>query len=162
MRKDTPYYGYEDYDWDVVIGEHGDTYDRVTVRFEEMKQSTRIIEQAFKKLKPGPIMTDDKRVALPPKEEVYTNIEALMHHFKIIYEGIRPPKGEIYSATEAANGELGFYIVSDGSGKPYRVKCRPPCFPIFQAFASMSEGGMIADAIAILGGLNIVAGELDR
>lgn len=162
VRKDTPYYNYENYDWEVVVGAHGDTYDRVVVRFEEMRQSARIIEQALTKLKPGPIMTDDKRAALPPKSEVYTNIEALMNHFKIIYEGVRPPKGEIYSATEAANGELGFYIVSDGTGTPYRVKCRPPCFPIYQAYGPMCEGGLISDAIAILGGLNVVAGELDR
>jgi len=162
LRKDQPYYHYEDYDFDVVVGEHGDTYDRVIVRFEEMHQSARIIEQAMAKLKPGPIMCSDKRVALPPKEEVYTNIEALMNHFKLIYEGIRPEAGEIYSCTEAANGELGFYIVSDGSGTPYRVKCRPPCFPIYQAYPEMCRGGLISDAVAILGGLNIVAGELDR
>jgi len=162
VRKDTPYYDYDSYDWEVVVGENGDTYDRVLVRFEEMQQSTRIIEQALKKLRPGPIMAEDKRAALPPKAEVYTNIEALMNHFKIIVEGIQPPVGEIYSATEAANGELGFFIVSDGTGTPYRVKCRPPCFPIYQAYASMCEGGLISDAIAILGGLNVVAGELDR
>ncbi len=162
LRKDQPYYGYETYDWEVAVGEHGDTYDRIFVRFEEMRQSTKIIRQALGRLKPGPVMTSDKRAALPPKSEVYTNIEALMNHFKIIYEGVRPPAGEIYSATEAANGELGFYIVSDGSGTPYRVKCRPPCFPIYQAYGPMCEGGMISDAIAILGGLNIVAGELDR
>ncbi len=162
LRKDQPYYGYETYDWEVAVGEHGDTYDRIFVRFEEMRQSTKIIRQAIGRLKPGPVMTDDKRAALPPKAEVYTSIEALMNHFKIIYEGVRPPAGEIYSATEAANGELGFYIVSDGSGTPYRVKCRPPCFPIYQAYGPMCEGGMISDAIAILGGLNIVAGELDR
>lgn len=162
VRKDTPYYDYDQYDWEVVVGEHGDTYDRVMVRFEEMRQSARIIEQALEKIPDGPIMTDDKRAALPPKSEVYTNIEALMNHFKLIYEGVRPPVGEIYSATEAANGELGFYIVSDGTGTPYRVKCRPPCFPIFQAYGPMCQGIMIADAIAILGGLNIVAGELDR
>jgi NADH dehydrogenase I D subunit len=162
LRKDQPYYGYDEYDWEVVVGEHGDSYDRIVVRFEEMRQSARIIDQALRQLKPGPIMSGDKRVALPPKAEVYTNIEALMNHFKLIYEGIRPEPGEIYSATEAANGELGFYIVSDGSGQPYRVKCRPPCFPIYQAYAGMCEGGLISDAIAILGGLNIVAGELDR
>ncbi len=162
IRKAQPYYGYENYDFEVVVGEHGDSYDRIVVRFEEMKQSARIIEQAMGKLKPGPIMTDDKRIALPPKVEVYTNIEALMNHFKLIYEGIRPPAGEHYSATEAANGELGFYIVSDGTGTPYRVKCRPPCFPIFQAYPKMVEGKMISDAVAILGNLNIIAGELDR
>jgi NADH dehydrogenase I D subunit len=162
VRRDTPYYGYEQYDWEVVVGEHGDTYDRVMVRFEEMRQSTSIIEQALDKIPEGPVMTDDKRAALPPKSEVYTNIEALMNHFKLIYEGVRPPVGEIYSSTEAANGELGFYIVSDGTGTPYRVKCRPPCFPIYQAYGPMCEGILISDAIAILGGLNIVAGELDR
>ena len=162
VRKAQPYYGYETYDWELVVAEHGDTYDRVVLRFEEMRQSARIIEQAMARLKPGPIMTEDKRVALPPKIEVYTNIEALMNHFKLIYEGIRPPPGEIYSCTEAANGELGFYIISDGSGIPYRVKCRAPCFPIYQAYPKMVEGGMISDAVAILGGLNIVAGELDR
>ncbi len=162
IRKKQPYYQYEDYDFEVVVAANGDTYDRIMVRFEEMRQSTRIIEQAMAKLKPGPIMTDDKRAALPPKSEVYTNIEALMNHFKLIYEGIRPPAGEIYSCTEAANGELGFYIVSNGEGVPYRVKCRPPCFPIYQAYPKMIEGRMIADAIAVLGGLNIVAGELDR
>jgi NADH dehydrogenase I D subunit len=162
IRKAQPYYQYEDYDFEVVVAEHGDTYDRVVLRFEEMRQSARIIEQALSKLKPGPIMTDDKRVTLPPKTEVYTNIEALMNHFKLIYEGIRPPKGEVYSCTEAANGELGFYIVSNGEGHPYRVKCRAPCFPIYQAYPKLVEGGMISDAVAVLGGLNIVAGELDR
>ncbi|MCB1215318.1 MAG: NADH-quinone oxidoreductase subunit D, partial [Deltaproteobacteria bacterium] len=162
LRKDQPYYDYETYDFDVVVGEHGDTFDRIILRFEEMRQSARIIRQALGRLEPGPIMTSDKRVALPPKTEVYTNIEALMNHFKIIYEGLKPPKGEHYSVTEAANGELGFYLISDGTGTPYRVKCRPPCFPIYQAYGPMCEGGLISDAIAILGGLNIVAGELDR
>jgi len=162
IRKAQPYYGYDTYDWEVVVGEHGDSYDRIVVRFEEMRQSARIIEQAMGRLKPGPVMTEDKRVALPPKVEVYTNIEALMNHFKLIYEGIHVPAGEIYSCTEAANGELGFYIISDGSGTPYRVKCRPPCFPIYQAYPKMVEGKLISDAIAILGNLNIVAGELDR
>lgn len=162
LRKDQPYYGYEDFDFELVVGEHGDSYDRVVVRFEEMRQSSRIIKQAMERLKPGPVMCDDRRVALPPKAEVYTNIEALMNHFKLIYEGIRVEPGEIYSCTEAANGELGFYIVADGEGRPYRVKCRPPCFPIYQAYPEMVKGGMISDAIAILGGLNVVAGELDR
>jgi len=162
LRKDQPYYGYEDFDFELVVGEHGDSYDRVVVRFEEMRQSSRIIKQAMEKLQPGPIMSDDRRVALPPKAEVYTNIEALMNHFKLIYEGIRVEPGEIYSCTEAANGELGFYVVADGEGRPYRVKCRAPCFPIYQAYPEMVKGGMISDAIAILGGLNIVAGELDR
>ncbi|MBI2336411.1 MAG: NADH dehydrogenase (quinone) subunit D [Deltaproteobacteria bacterium] len=162
IRKDKPYLGYEQYDFEVVVGEHGDSFDRLFVRVEEMNQSIRIIEQALAKLKPGPIVSEDHRVALPPKAQVYTSIEALMNHFKLIYEGVRPPPGEIYSSTEAANGELGFYIVSDGSKNPYRVKVRPPCFAIYAAFPQMITGGMIADAIAILGNLNVVAGELDR
>ena len=162
VRVAEPYLNYQDYDFDIPIGETGDTYDRFLVRFEEINQSCRLIEQGLEKLKPGPIMTNDRRVALPPKSEVYTNIEALMNHFKLIYEGVRPPPGEVYSATEAANGELGFYIVSDGSTHPYRVKCRPPCFPLFAAYPKLIEGRMIADAIAVLGSINIVAGELDR
>ncbi len=162
IRKAQPYLNYQDYDFDIPIGESGDTYDRFLVRFEEINQSCRLIEQALGKLKPGPIMTNDRRVALPPKSEVYTNIEALMNHFKLIYEGVRPPAGEVYSATEAANGELGFYIVSDGSTNPYRVKCRPPCFPLFAAYPRLINGGMLADAIAVLGSINIIAGELDR
>ncbi len=162
IRKDQPYSTYEEYDFEVVVGKHGDSFDRIFVRMEEMIQSIRIIEQALEKLEPGPIICKDHRVSLPPKAEVYTSIEALMNHFKLIYEGVRPPPGEVYAATEAANGELGYYIVSDGGKNPYRVKVRPPCFAIYAAFPQMVEGGMIADAIAILGNLNVVAGELDR
>ncbi len=162
IRVAQPYLNYQDYNFDVPVGETGDTYDRFLVRFEEIYQSCRLIEQGLEKLKPGPIMTNDRRVALPPKSEVYTNIEALMNHFKLIYEGVKPPPGEVYSATEAANGELGFYVVSDGGTNPYRVKCRPPCFPLFAAYPKLVEGRMIADAIAVLGSINIIAGELDR
>jgi NADH-quinone oxidoreductase subunit C/D len=162
VRKDHPYSGYEQYDFDVPVGTAGDCYDRYLVRMEEMRQSLRIIEQALQKLPKGPVIVDDKRVALPPKSEVYSNIEALMNHFKLIYEGILPPPGEVYGYTEGANGELGFYIVSDGQKHPWRVKVRPPCFNIYQAFPSMIKGAMIADAVAIMGGLNVIAGELDR
>jgi NADH-quinone oxidoreductase subunit C/D len=129
---------------------------------EEMRQSLRIIEQVLARLPGGPVITDDKKVALPPKSDVYGNIEALMNHFKLIYEGILPPAGEVYGYTEAANGELGFYIVSDGAKHPWRVKVRPPCFNIYQAFPEMIKGSMLADAVAIIGGLNVIAGELDR
>jgi NADH:ubiquinone oxidoreductase subunit D len=129
---------------------------------EEMRQSLRIIDQALQKLPGGPVIVDDKRVALPPKSEVYSNIEALMNHFKLVYEGILAPAGEVYGYTEAANGELGYYIVSDGRKHPWRVKVRPPCFNIYQAFPQMIKGQMLADAIAIIGGLNVIAGELDR
>lgn len=162
IRKAHPYYFYDDLDWDVPLGRHGDSYDRIFVRFEEMIQSCRMIEQMLKKIPQGPIMTDNREVALPAKHEVYGSIEGIIQHFKIVMHGIKPPSGEIYSYTEAPNGELGFYIVSDGSDKPYRVKVRPPCFAIYQAYPKMLKGLMVADAIAILGGLNIVAGELDR
>jgi NADH:ubiquinone oxidoreductase subunit D len=162
IRKDHPYSGYEQYDFDVPVGSVGDCYDRYLVRMEEMRQSLRIVEQALAMLPGGPVIVDDKRVALPSKSEVYSNIEALMNHFKLVYEGILPPPGEVYGYTEAANGELGFYIVSDGSKHPWRVKVRPPCFNIYQAFPEMIKGHMLADAIATIGGLNVIAGELDR
>jgi NADH-quinone oxidoreductase subunit C/D len=162
VRKDHPYSGYEQYDFDVPVGTVGDCFDRYLVRMEEMRQSMRIVEQALAKLPRGPFITDDKRVALPSKQEVYSNIEALMNHFKLVYEGILGPPGEVYGYTEAANGELGYYVVSDGSKHPWRVKVRPPCYNIYQAFPRMIRGGMIADAVAIIGGLNVIAGELDR
>jgi NADH-quinone oxidoreductase subunit C/D len=162
IRKDQPYSGYEQYDFDVPVGTTGDCYDRYLVRMEEIRQSLRIIEQAVSKLPKGPVIVSDRKVALPPKEEVYTNIESLMNHFKLVYEGILPPAGEVYGYTEAANGELGYYIVSDGKKFPWRVKVRPPCYNIYQAFPQMIKGGMLADAVAIIGGLNIIAGELDR
>jgi NADH-quinone oxidoreductase subunit C/D len=162
IRKDHPYSGYDQYDFDVPVGTAGDCYDRYLVRMEEIRQSLRIIEQALVRLPPGPVIVDDKRVALPPKEQVYTSIEALMNHFKLVYEGILPPPGEVYGYTEAANGELGFFIVSDGNKCPWRVKVRPPCFNIYQAFPQMIKGRLLADAVATIGGLNIIAGELDR
>jgi NADH-quinone oxidoreductase subunit C/D len=162
IRKDHPYSGYEQYDFDVPVGTVGDCYDRYLVRLEEIRQSCRIVEQAVAKLPGGPVIVDDKRVALPPKSEVYSTIEALMNHFKLVYEGILAPPGEVYGYTEAANGELGYYVVSDGRKYPWRVKVRPPCFNIYQAYPQMIKGGMLADAVAIIGGLNIIAGELDR
>lgn len=162
IRKAHPYYFYDQLDWDVPLGRFGDSYDRIFVRFEEMIQSCRMSEQILEKMPDGPIMTDNREVALPAKHEVYGSIEGIIQQFKIVMHGIKPPPGEIYSYTEAANGELGFYIVSDGSDKPYRIKVRPPCFAIYQAYPQLMKGHLIADAIAILGGLNVVAGELDR
>lgn len=162
LRKAEPYCGYDNFDFEIPIAENGDTYDRTLIRMEEVRQSIRIIEQALRKMPKGPVIVDDPEIALPPKEEVYGSIEGLMNHFKLVMHGILPPKGEVYSATEAANGELGFYIVSDGSMKPYRIKVRPPCFPLFAAYEKMIEGLFLADAVAILGSLNIVVGELDR
>jgi NADH-quinone oxidoreductase subunit C/D len=162
VRKDHPYSGYEQYDFDVPVGTIGDCYDRYLVRMEEMRQSLRIIEQALAKLPEGPVITDDREVALPPKAGVYSDIEDLMNHFKLIMHGIRPPAGEVYGYSESANGELGYYIVSDGDKLPRRVKVRPPSFNLYQSFPYMIRGEMIADAVATIGGLNIIAGELDR
>ncbi len=162
LRKRQPYYMYETYDFDIPIGENGDTYDRNMVRLEEIRQSIRILHQCMARMPKGPIMTSDRRIRLPEKQEVYSSIEGLMNHFKIVMHGIIPEKGEIYSATEAANGELGFYLISDGTYRPFRLKCRGPCFFMFAAYEEIIKGCMIADAVAILGSLNIVVGELDR
>ena len=162
LRKSDPYYHYNDLKFDVPVGTVGDVYDRIFLRFYEIEESIHLIEQALGKMPKGPVMTDDKRVALPPKQQTYGNIEGLMNHFKIIMHGILPEAGEVYDSTEAANGELGFYIVSDGGKNPYRIKCRPPCFMNFAAFHEMIEGRMVADAVANLGSINIIAGELDR
>jgi NADH-quinone oxidoreductase subunit C/D len=162
LRKDKPYDGYEAFDFDIPVMNDGDNYARYYVRMEEMRQSARIIEQALSRLPGGPVNSDDYRVVLPPKEMVYNEMEGLIYHFKLVFEGIQVPAGEIYSSTEGANGELGFSIISDGSGHPYRIKVRPPCFPLFAAFEKMVIGGMVSDAVATLGLLNIIAGELDR
>lgn len=163
VRKASPYLGYETYDFDVPIAEGGDTYARFLVRLEEMRQSLRILQQAIDRgLPPGPVLVDNPYVALPPKEKVYNEMESLIYHFKLIMHGIQPPVGEAYHMVEGGNGEVGFYVVSDGTKNPYRVRVRPPCFAIYQAFAHMITGQTIPDAIAALGSLNIIAGELDR
>ena len=162
LRKDKPYYGYENFDFDMVIGSHGDVYDRMMCRFEEIIQSIKIIRQAIKELPDGPINVFAPNIILPSKKDVYTNIEGLMNQFKLTYEGIKVPKGEHYSYTEAGNGELGFFVVSDGSGRPYKVKCRPPCFYSLAAYSKIVEGGLIADAVITMASLNFIAGEFDR
>ena len=162
VRKDQPYEMYGDVDFDVPIATEGDNFARYIVRIEEIRQSMRIIEQILARFPKGPVNTDDYRVILPPKEMVYNEMEGLIYHFKLVFEGVKVPAGEIYSYTEGANGELGYSLVSDGSGFPYRVKVRPPCFPLFAAFENIIKGGMVSDAVATLGLLNIIAGELDR
>ena len=162
LRKKAPYYHYDEFEFDVPLGERGDVYDRIFVRMEEMRQSLRIVEQALKILPGGPINIDDKAVMLPPKDSVHNSMEELINHFKLIIEGIQPPAGEIYDAIEAPNGELGFYIISDGSGSPYRIKVRPPCFYLMNGLKKLIKGHMVADIVAILAGLNIIAGESDR
>jgi NADH-quinone oxidoreductase subunit C/D len=163
VRKAQPYGGYETYDFDIPIAEGGDTYARYLVRMEEMRQSIRIIQQGINRgLPAGPVIVNDPYVALPPKAKVYNEMESLIYHFKLIMHGIQPPVGEVYFRVEGGNGELGFYVVSDGTKNPYRVRVRPPCFPIFEAFSHMIIGQTIPDAVAALGSLNIIAGELDH
>jgi NADH-quinone oxidoreductase subunit C/D len=161
-RKRDGYYFYDEFDFDVPVGEKGDTFDRIMVRFEEIFESIRIIEQALDKLPGGAVNIDNNRYVLPPKRELYRDIEPLMNHFMLVMFGVPVPAGETYDSFEVTNGELGFYLISDGKGKPYRVRVRPPCFYIYQAYSPMIENGMMADMAAILGSLNIVAGELDR
>jgi NADH-quinone oxidoreductase subunit C/D len=162
LRKAQPYYGYEQLDFDIPVGTTGDCYDRYLVRVEEMRQSVKIIRQVAKNMPSGDYTIRDKNIVLPEKKNVYGNIEGLMNHFMLIMKGLRPPKGEVYDATEAANGELGFYLVSDGSGNPYRLKVRPPCFAIYQSFSDQITGGLLSDVISVLGSMNLIAGELDR
>jgi NADH-quinone oxidoreductase subunit D len=162
LRKDDPYMVYDRFDFDVPVGTKGDNFDRFSVRFEEIRQSMRIIEQALRTLPPGPVSIDDRTIVLPEKRDVYENIEGLMAQFKLVIEGIRVPAGEIYFAGEAANGELGFFIVSDGSGRPYRVRVRPPCFYGMGALARMARGHAVADLVAIFGMVNMIGGECDR
>jgi NADH-quinone oxidoreductase subunit D len=163
VRKAHPYSIYDRFDFEVPIGHDGDNYDRFLVRFEELRQSCSIIRQAVAQMPDdGPINVNDPRVVFPPKSEVYTTIEATIAHFKLVMEGIKTPPGEVYSFTEAGNGELGFYIVSDGSGTPYRVRCRPPCFFGLAGVHEMLLGGMVPDIIPTFGSINMIGGECDR
>ena len=163
VRKDYPYMVYDRFDFDVPIGEDGDNWDRFMVRLEEIRQSVRIIEQAIEQMPDdGPVNVDDPRIVLPEKHDVYTTIEATIAHFKLVMEGLQTPKGEVYSFTEGGNGELGFYIVSDGSGTPYRVRVRPPCWFNLAACREMLIGEMIADIIPTFGSINMIGGECDR
>ena len=164
LRKAEPYSSYEDFDFDVPVGDNGDVYDRYLVRMEEMVQSCHIIRQAMANLPEGPVNVPDNKIILPEKKDAYGHIEGLIHHFKIIMDGhgVQPPRGEIYSATESPNGELGFYIVSDGRGTAYRIRIRPPSLLQYQVVPHMVEGGMVSDIVAVLGSMNIIAGELDR
>lgn len=162
LRFASPHYYYDTFDFEMVVGSVGDTYDRLMVRFEEMLQSMRIIRQAAKKIPGGPINAANHAVTMPPKSAVYTTIEGAMNQFKLVYEGVKVPKGEYYGSFEAANGELGFYIVSDGSGTPYKVKVRAPSFVHMAAYPKIIENYQVGDAILTLGSLNIIAGEMDR
>jgi NADH-quinone oxidoreductase subunit D len=164
LRKHQPYDIYDKVDFDVPLGRNGDTYDRYLVRVEEMRQANRIIRQCVDWLKanPGPVITSNHKVAPPSRVDMKTGMEDLIHHFKLFTEGFRVPEGEAYAAVEHPKGEFGIYIVSDGANKPYRLKIRPPGFPHLAALDEMARGHMIADAVAIIGTMDIVFGEIDR
>jgi len=162
VRKDFPYLDYETYDFDVPIGQTGDVYDRYLVRMEEMRQSIRILEQALARLPDGPVNVDDHRVILPPKSKATSDMESMIHHFKQVMEGPRPPIGEAYVAVESPKGEKGYYMVSDGTSKPVRWRIRPPSFVNLSAIPKMVEGHLLSDVIAINASIDIVMGEIDR
>lgn len=162
VRKDFPYLDYETYDFEVPVGSAGDVYDRFLVRMEELRQSVRILEQAAKRLPDGPINVDDARVILPPKSKATSEMESMIHHFKQVMEGPRPPAGEAYVAVESPKGEKGYYMVSDGSSKPVRWRIRPPSYVNLSAIPKMVEGHLLSDVIAINASIDIVMGEIDR
>jgi len=162
VRKDHPYLVYDRFEFDVPVGSVGDNYDRFAVRLEEIRQSMRILEQAMQQIPPGPVLLDEPRICMPPKNAVYNTIESMIGHFKLIVDGIKVPPGEVYSYTEGGNGELGFYIVSDGSGRPYRCHVRSPSFIITQSMSKLILGAGIADIIPTFGMINMIGGECDR
>ncbi len=163
IRKVHPYLKYDEVEFDVPVGKNGDTLDRFLVRLAELRQSRRILEQVLERMPDdGPMNCDDPRFVLPPKKDVYTTIEATIQHFKLIMEGAKIPAGEVYSYTEGGNGELGFYLVSDGSGTPYRVRIRPPCFAITSGLEQLITGTMLSDIVPTFGSLNMIGGECDH
>ncbi|MEO8877244.1 MAG: NADH-quinone oxidoreductase subunit D, partial [Polyangiaceae bacterium] len=163
IRKLHPYLKYDEVEFDVPVGKNGDNFDRFLIRLAELRQSIRILAQCSERMADdGPVNVDDPRVMLPAKGDVYTTIEATIQHFKLIMEGAKVPAGEVYSYTEAGNGELGFYLVSDGSGTPYRVRIRPPCFQIVGGLQKLITGTMLSDIVPTFGSLNMIGGECDH
>lgn len=162
VRKDYPYSIYPSLEFDVPVGTTGDCYDRYLVRIEEIKQSIRILRQCMERIPGGPVVVDDPRVALPPKREAYNTIEAMIRHFKHIVDGIRVPAGETYSFVEGGNGELGFFILSDGTGRPYKLYCRSPSFVHLSTASQLITGHLIADVVPIFGMINMIGGECDK
>ncbi len=162
LRKAAPYSSYEDFDFKIPVGTVGDNYDRFAVRIAEMKESVKIIDQALDGLPEGPYITEDRKIALPPRHELATSMEALIHHFKLVTEGFRVPPGEVYYPIESPRGELGCFVRSDGSAKPARVHMRDPSFVNLQATAPMTRGAYIADLIATLAMLDPILGGVDR
>jgi NADH-quinone oxidoreductase subunit D len=162
LRKVQPYLAYDQVDFDVPVYFNGDVYDRYKVRMDEMRESTRIVQQCLDGMPEGPWTVDDRKIVLPPRHELHTSMESLIHHFKLVTEGYRVPAGEVYVAVESARGELGCYVVSDGGSKPWRVKFRAPSFVALEATATTVAGSLVADLIAILGSLDTVMGDCDR
>jgi NADH-quinone oxidoreductase subunit D len=162
VRKMHPYLVYDKIDFDIPLGTTGDNFDRYLVRMEEIKQSLKIIKQAMRDMPDGPINVNNPYIRLPSKQDVYGKMEEMIAHFKMVIDGLKPPVGEVYFPSEAANGELGFYIVSDGSGKAYRVRVRPPCFTMTSAIDHIIKGEMLADIIPTFDMINMIGGECDR
>jgi NADH-quinone oxidoreductase subunit D len=162
VRKDKPYLDYETYDFDVPVGEYGDTYDRYLVRMEEMRQSIAILQQALERVPDGPINVDDPRVILPPKSEVMGSIDGMIAHFKLVMEGLKVPAGEVWYSIESSKGELGLYLVADGGPKPVRCRYRTPSFMNMSNLPALVEGELLADVIAVNASIDIVLGEIDR
>ena len=162
LRKSQPYAVYDQLDFDIPVGKNGDCYDRYMVRIEEMKESIKIIRQVLEKMPKGPVRVDDRKISAPPRAEMKSSMEALIHHFKLFTEGFHVPAGETYTVIETPKGEFGVYLVSDGSNKPYRCKIRAPAFVHLQGLDFMSKGHMLADVVANIGSIDIVFGEIDR
>jgi len=162
LRRDLPYSGYDQFRFDVPVRHEGDVYARYLVRVAEIRESVKIVHQAMDGMPEGPVMAEKKGVILPQREKMKTEMEALIYHFKIVTEGFRVPVGEVYQAVESPRGEMGYYVVSDGTSHPYRVKVRSPSFANLQALPKIAEGRMIADLVACIGSIDIVLGEIDR
>ena len=162
VRKSAPYLVYDRVDFDIPVGTNGDNFDRYLMRIEEMRQSDKIVRQCFQQMTPGDIAVQDFRYVLPPKPLVYGTIEGLMAHFKLVMEGIKVPAGEVYSYTEAANGELGFYVVSDGGGRPYKLGLRAPGWPMLAALPHMTKGALLSDLIPTFDSINMIGGEVEQ
>ena len=162
VRKAMPYSGYDRFDFEVPVGKNGDVYDRYRVRVAELRQSTHIIQQALDDLPDGPINVADRKVVLPPRDELNTSAEALIHQFKLITEGLHPAAGQVFMSVEASKGELGYYLVSDEGPRPYRFRVRTPSFAAVQVLPKLIQGGLLADVVAVIGSLDLVMGEVDR
>ena len=162
LRREQPYLAYDKVDFRIPVYSEGDVFARYRVRLDEMRESVKIIDQALRRMPDGPWIADDRKVVLPPREELHTSMESLIHHFKIVTEGYRVPEGEVYVTVESPRGELGCYVVSDGGPRPWRVKFRAPSFVALEATATCMRDALVADLIAIVGSLDSVMGEVDR